>query len=140
MIICYTFPEIWRQVSDVIAIFHFGQFLALFPPPPLHPLPRQPKKWKLTKNEKKKKARWGINIDHNCIKNHDHVLYCSWDMVCDWSNCYFSFWAIFCLVWTRYFKHIYSIKLSRNSMNVEIIKPHQCSLERSHPALIELKE
>ena len=24
------------------------------------------------------------------------MLYCSWDMVCDRCNCYFSFWAIFC--------------------------------------------
>ena len=28
-------------------------------------------------------------------KNHDHMLYCFWDMVCDTSNSYFSFWAIF---------------------------------------------
>ena len=31
-----------------------------------------------------------------CTKNHDHMQYCSWDMVCDRCNCYFSFWAIFC--------------------------------------------
>ena len=29
-------------------------------------------------------------------KNHDHVLYCSWGMACNWCNCYFSFWFIFC--------------------------------------------
>ena len=29
-------------------------------------------------------------------KNHDHMLCCSWDMVCDGCNCYFSFLAIFC--------------------------------------------
>ena len=28
-------------------------------------------------------------------KNHDHMLYCFWDMVCDTCNSYFSFWAIF---------------------------------------------
>ena len=28
MIICSTFPEIWR-VTDVIVIFHFEQFFAL---------------------------------------------------------------------------------------------------------------
>ena len=43
-------------------------------------------------------------------------------------------------VWTRYFRHRYSIKLSRTSMNLKIIKPHRCSLERSHAVLIELKE
>ena len=25
------------------------------------------------------------------------MLYCSWDMVCEGCNCYFSFWAIFCI-------------------------------------------
>ena len=37
-----------------------------------------------------------ITILHNCTKNHDHILYCSWDMAYDRCNCYFSFWAIFC--------------------------------------------
>ena len=40
--------------------------------------------------------------------------------------------------WTRYFKHRYSIKLSRTQIDLKIIKPYQCSLERSHSALIEL--
>ena len=39
-----------------------------------------------------------IIILHNCTKNHDHMLYCSWDMAHDGCNCYFSFWAIFCLL------------------------------------------
>ena len=39
----------------------------------------------------------GTIILHNkCTKNHDHILYCSWDMACDRNNCYFSFGAIFC--------------------------------------------
>ena len=29
-------------------------------------------------------------------QNHDRMLYCSWVMVCDGCNCYFSFSAIFC--------------------------------------------
>ena len=41
MIICYTVPETWH-VSDVIVIFHFGQFLACLPP-------KQPQKWKFHK-------------------------------------------------------------------------------------------
>ena len=40
----------------------------------------------------------------------------------------------------RYFRHRYSMKLSRTSMNLKIIKPHQCSLKRSHAVLIEPKE
>ena len=45
--------------------------------------------------EKQKKTPGDIIILHKCTKNHDHVLYCSQDMVCNRFN-YFSFWAIFC--------------------------------------------
>ena len=51
------------------------------------------------KNEdfKEMKAMPGdIIILHKWTKNHDHMVYCSWDMVCDGCNCYFLFWAIFC--------------------------------------------
>ena len=37
-----------------------------------------------------------IIILHKCTKNHDHMLYCSWNMVFDRCNCHFWFWAIFC--------------------------------------------
>ena len=37
-----------------------------------------------------------IIILHKCTKNHDHMLFHSWDMACDRCNCYFSFWAILC--------------------------------------------
>ena len=80
MIIWYTAPEIWHM-KDVI-IFHFGLFFALLP-----------EKWKFQKN--KKKTSGIIIILHQCIKNHDHMQYCSWDMASDGCN-YFSFWAIFC--------------------------------------------
>ena len=36
-----------------------------------------------------------IIILHKCSKNHDHMLYFSWDMVRNRCN-YFSFWTIFC--------------------------------------------
>ena len=86
MIICYTVPEIWH-VTDVIVIFHFGLFFALLPP-----LTAQ--KIKILK--KMKKMPKHIIILHKCNKNHDHMLYCSWDMSLDRCNCYFSFCAIFC--------------------------------------------
>ena len=44
---------------------------------------------------KMKKTPRDIIILHRCTKNHCHMLYCSWDIVCDGCNCYFSFWAIF---------------------------------------------
>ena len=44
----------------------------------------------------KKKTPGDIIILHKSTKNHDHRLYCSWDMACDECN-YFSFWVTFCL-------------------------------------------
>ena len=43
----------------------------------------------------KKKTPGDIITLHKCTKNHDHMLYCSCDMVHDGINFYFSFWAIF---------------------------------------------
>ena len=62
-----------------------GHFLPFFPP-------NSP-----NENIKKMKKMTGdiIILDKYTI-NHDHGLYCSWDMVRDRCNCYFSFWAIFC--------------------------------------------
>ena len=51
---------------------------------------------KMKISKKWKKMPRDIIILHKCTKNHDHKLYCSWDMVCDTCNCYFSFCAIFC--------------------------------------------
>ena len=42
-----------------------------------------------------KKTPGDIIILHNCTKNHDHMLYCSWDMAHDRCSYYFSFWAYF---------------------------------------------
>ena len=77
----------WRM----LLFFLLGHFL------PFH-CPNLYKKSKFQKNEKKKKKAkmpGHIIILHKCTKHHDHMLYCSWDMVCDGCNCYFSFWAIF---------------------------------------------
>ena len=106
MIICYTVPEIWH-LTDVIVIFHFGLFFVLLPP-------NSPK----NKNFKQmREITGGIIILHNCTKNHDHLLYCSWDMVCDSCNCYFSFWAIFCSF------------TPLTSQNMKILKQWQKNLE-----------
>ena len=45
---------------------------------------------------KMKKTPGDIIMLHKCTKAHHHMLYCSWDLVCDRCNCYFSFWVIFC--------------------------------------------
>ena len=40
--------------------------------------------------------------------------------------------------WTWYFRHRYTIKLSKNKMDSKVIKIHQCSLEIYHAVSIEL--
>ena len=80
MIIYVIVPEIWHR-TDVIVRFPFGLFYALLPP-------NRPK----NKNFRKMKNATGdVIILHNCTKNHDHMLYCSWHMVCEGCNWYFSF-------------------------------------------------
>ena len=69
----------------------FWTFFCPFTPPP--PSPNNPKNQNF---EKLPKIPGDVIILHKCTKNHDHMLYCSWDMACDRCNCYFSFWAIFC--------------------------------------------
>ena len=51
---------------------------------------------KMKISKKMKKTPGDIIILHKCTKNHDHMLYCSWDMAHDGYNCCFSFWDIFC--------------------------------------------
>ena len=80
-------PKIWC-VTDVIVIFLFGLFFAFLPP-------NRPKNESF-KKKIIKKIPGDITILQKCIKNHDHMLYCSWDLACDKCNCYFWFWTIFC--------------------------------------------
>ena len=65
--------------------FILGHFLLFYPP-------NSPKNQNFMKM--KKTPRDIINL-YRCTKNHDHMLYCSWDMVRDRCT-YFSFWATFC--------------------------------------------
>ena len=64
---------------------------------PFYPL--QNPKIKILKNEK-------ICFLHMCTKNHNHVMYGSWDMECDRQN-FLSLWTIFCPftpLWTQKIK------------------------------------
>ena len=45
-----------------------------------------------------KKAHGDVIILHKCTKNHYHMLFCSWDMVHDRCNYYFSFCTLFALL------------------------------------------
>ena len=79
------FLRYWLQQTEFFIIL--DQFLPFY-------YPKNPK----SQNFKKlKKTTGDIIILHKCTKNHDHTLYCSLDMTCNRPNCYFSFWAIFCL-------------------------------------------
>ena len=63
-----------------------------------HFLPFYPHNNPKNTNFEKLKAKHGdIIILCKCIKNHDHMPYCSLDMVQNEFNCNFSFWAIFTL-------------------------------------------
>ena len=50
---------------------------------------------KMKISKKMRKTQVDINILHKCMRDHDHKLHCSWDMVHDTWNCYFSFWVSF---------------------------------------------
>ena len=76
-------PEIW-SATDII-FCHLGLFLAF----------SLPKNLENQNFEKMKKKPRDIIILHKYIKDHDHMLYHSWDMALDRYNFYFSFWAIF---------------------------------------------
>ena len=89
MIICYAILflryDAWR-----IVVFYFELFFF-----PFYPFaPNIPKNKNQKKNVRKKPGH--VIILHKCTKNHDRMLYCSWDMARDGCNCYFSLWAIFC--------------------------------------------
>ena len=83
--IWYMVPETWSATDRI-----FLSSWAIFCPFTL--LTAQ--KIKISKNWRKKPG--DIIIQHKCTKNHNPMYYCSWDMVHDRCNCYFSFWTIFC--------------------------------------------
>ena len=75
----------WDMVHDRCNYFSFSVIFCPF-------LPNSLKNQFFLKMEK---TSGDIIILHKSTKNYDHMLYCSWDMVCNGCN-YFSFWAIFC--------------------------------------------
>ena len=97
---------IWCIVHEIssamnIIFWHFGPFFFFFFFLPFYP-PNN-KKIKILKNWKKTEEKKHIIILHKCTKNHDHMLHCSWDTMCDGCNSYFLFWANFC-TFTIFFK------------------------------------
>ena len=60
----------WDKKHKEQNFCHFGPFFCPF-------TPHNPKNQNF---EKPKKTPWDIIILHKCIKNYDHMLYCSWDV------------------------------------------------------------
>ena len=73
-----------QQIEFFVILDHFF----LFWPPLTAQKIKILKKWK--------KMPWNIMILHKWTKNYDHMLYCSWDTVCDRCNFHFPLGAIFC--------------------------------------------
>ena len=71
----------WDIEDNGQIFFILDHFLPFYPP-------NNPKNQNF---EKQKIVSGNIIILHKCTKNHDHILYCSWDMACDRYNCYHSF-------------------------------------------------
>ena len=72
-----------------------------------------------------------IIILHKSTKNHDHILYCSWNMVRGRCNWYFPFWAIFCLFTPL---TAWKMKISKTMKNSpgDIVILHQCTKTHVH--------
>ena len=85
-IMWYMVLEIWSSPDFFVILSHFL---------PSYPLTA----WKMKFSKKKKKMKkrlkklGDIITLQKCTKNHDHRLYCSWDMAHYRCN-YFSIWAI----------------------------------------------
>ena len=75
---------------------------------------------------KKKKEMPGENIIlHRYTKNHDHMLHFSWDMVSDWCNFSFSFWAIFCPFTPNSLKNYFKKIMKKTPGDIIIL--HMCT-------------
>ena len=72
--------------------------------------------------KKMKKMPQDIIIIHKCTKNHDHMLYCSQDIVCDRCNCYYSFCDVI-VIFHFSFQHLKKMKKTPRG----IIILHKCA-------------
>ena len=74
-------PEIWSATDKIVIL---DKFLAIY----------CLNTWKIKILKKWKKHLKILSFYISVTKII--TIYCSWYMVRDWCNCYFSFWAIFC--------------------------------------------
>ena len=68
-----------------------------------------------------------IIVLHKCTNNYDQMMYSSWDMVYHRCNCYFSFWANFCLFTFLTARKIKILKKWKKKKPGDIIILHMCT-------------
>ena len=83
------------------------------------------------KKKKKKKTPWNIIILHKCTKNHDHMLYCSWDI-----------WCVMDLIVIFHFGQFFALSLPNSPKNKSLNKKkkrpggitnsHKCTKNHDH--------
>ena len=62
-----------------VLYFIFGYFLTFHPPSSSK---KNSEKWEKRQQQQQQQQPVDIIILHKCTKNHDHMLYCSWDIWC----------------------------------------------------------
>ena len=84
MIVCHKWRSYvsWDINCNRQIFCHLGPFFALLPPPNSSKN-ENIKKTRKTEKKKMKKTSGNIIILCTCTENHDHMLYCSWD-ICVW--------------------------------------------------------
>ena len=90
---------------------------------PFYPLKTQ-KSWILGKWKK----CW-IFILYTCTKNHDNMMYASWDMKC-LRNFFLSIWAIFCPFTPLMTGKVNFEKMKKTPKNIFIL--HMCTINYNH--------
>ena len=80
--------------------------------------------------EKLKKMLGDTIILHKRHKNHDHMLYCSWDITCDRCNCSFSFWAIFYFFYPPNSPKNEKFQMKKTPRDIIIL--HKCTKNHDH--------
>ena len=98
-----------------------GHFLSFYPN-------KNPENQNFEKMEKKPED---TILLHKCNINHDHMLYCFWDTMCDRCNFHFSFWALFLIFYTTT-AHKIKIKKMRKKRPGDIIILHMRAKNYDH--------
>ena len=106
-----------RQTEYFVILGHFLPYY----PHPTSPPNNQENQWKM------KKAHGDVIILHMRTKNHDHMIYASWDMECGKQK-FLSFWAIFCHFTSLTTQNFGKMK----KMPGDIIHLHMCTINEDH--------